>query len=209
MPEEQEGGTTLISLFNRLAAGDTSAADEIIAHAMERLKRLAHKRLKSFPAVRGLHETEDVVQGAAMRLYRALKAVPPTSVEQFLRLASTQIRRELIDLKRHEFGVNEDRVRVVLDPAQSPSQVGQLFDRPEKDATEKAERQEQMQEQMQELDKRVDNLPEDQRDVFEHVFYRGLAYGDVAQILGVSESTVKRRWYDALDTLKPLLSREG
>jgi len=33
MSDESEGGKTLIPLFDRLAAGDTSAADEIIKHS--------------------------------------------------------------------------------------------------------------------------------------------------------------------------------
>lgn len=194
MSEEQEGGTTLIPLFDRLAAGDTSAADEIIGHAMERLKLLARKRLLSFPAVRHLHETDDIVQGAAMRLHRALKAVRPTSVEQFMRLASTQIRRELLDLKRHEFGVNEDRAGVMLDPSQPLSQVGQQTDDGEDTRLLR-----------EEFHERVGSLPEEERAVFEMVFYQGLTQKDVARALGVSESTVKRRWYDAQETLHRLL----
>ena len=62
MPDEHEGGTTLIPLFDRLAAGDTGAADEIIDKALKRLELLAHKRLQSFPFVHGLHQTDDIVQ---------------------------------------------------------------------------------------------------------------------------------------------------
>ncbi len=204
MHDENDGGTTLIPLFDRLAAGDTSAADDIIEHAMGRLKLLAHKRLKSFPAVHQRHQTDDVVQNAAMRLYSALKAVRPTSVEHFMRLASTQILRELIDLKRHEFGVNEDRVQVVLDPAQATSQVGQIFEEPNKAAKEK-ERQRKQQKEFYEI---VEYLPEEERVVFEWVFIHGMTYKEVAQRLGQSESTVKRRWYDAQETLHRLLQAD-
>jgi RNA polymerase sigma factor (sigma-70 family) len=204
MSDEHTGETTLIPLFDRLAAGDTSAADDIIDHAMERLKLLAHKRMKSFPAVRQRHETVDVVQGAAMRLYRALKAVRPTSVEQFLRLAATQIRRELLDLKRHEFGVNEDRVQVVFGPGGSTSEANHILDGPAKDAKEKEKRRQ----RQEEIDELVEHLPKEERGVFEQIVYQGLAHKDVAHALGISESTVKRRWYDAQETLHRLLSAE-
>ena len=193
MPDENEGGTTLLPLFDRLAAGDTSAADEIITHAMGRLTLLARKRLKSFPAVRGLHETGDVVQEAAMRLHRALKEVRPASVAQFMRLASTQIRRELIDLKRHEFGVGEDRVRVEFGPGGSTTQVNRILDGPDRGAQENARRGE----QLRDIEERVERLPEEERTVFELSFYQGMSQEEVARFLCVSVPTVKRRWRSA------------
>lgn len=116
-----------------------------------------------------------------MRLYRALKAVRPTSVEQFLRLAATQIRRELLDLKRHEFGVNEDRVQVIFGPGGSTSEARQILDGPPKDAEEDKERRRQRQE---EIDEQVEHLPEEERVVFEQIVYQGLAHKDVAHALG-------------------------
>ena len=136
-----------------------------------------------------------------MRLYRALKSVHPTSVEQFMRLASTQIRRELIDLNRYERGVKEGRVQVVFDPAKSPSQVGRIFEQ-EGERTDDGEDTRLLREEFHE---RVDDLPEEERVVFEMVYYEGLTQTDVAHALGVSESTVKRRWYDAQETLHRLL----
>ena len=204
MFDENEGGTTLMPLIDRLANGDTSAAEEIIKHSMERLRLLAHKRLLSFPDVRGRQETDDVVQHAALKLYRALKADAPTSPGHLMRLASTQIRRVLLDMKRHEVGVGEDRVKVVLDPAQATSQVGRIFDQPDKAAKEKEKKRM----RLQEIDEQVENLPEDQRDVFQQVYYQGLPYGDVARALEISESTVKRRWYDAQDKLHQLIGQD-
>jgi RNA polymerase sigma factor (sigma-70 family) len=205
MPDEHTGGTTLIPLFDRLAAGDTSAADEIITHSIERLRRLAHKRMKSFLAVRQRHETDDVVQGAALRLHRALKAIRPTSVEQFTRLAATQIRRELLDLKRHEFGVNEDRVQVVFGPGGSTSEANHILDGRTKDAKEK-ERRRQLKEEIDEL---VEHLPEEERVVFEQIRYQGFTHEEVAHALGVSESTVDRHFCKAKILLRKLLKRNA
>src|SRR4051812_5842583 len=111
MSDEHEGETTLIPLFDRLAAGDASAAELIIKRSMGRLELLARQRLAHFPLVKQQNQTDDVVQGALLRLHRALGAVTPESVGHFMRLASVQIRRELLDLRRRIEGVGKDRVR--------------------------------------------------------------------------------------------------
>ena len=201
MPDENEGGTTLIPLLDRLAAGDTGAADEIIDKALKRLELLARKQLKSFHIVRASHQTDDIVQQMAMRFYRTLKEVTPLTVGHLLRLASTQIRQALIDLARHERGVREGRVQVVLDPAKSLSEAGQIFEQ-EGEQTDDGEDTRLLREEFHE---QVGKLCEEERVVFEMVYYEGLTQKDVAHALGVSESTVKRRWYDAQETLHRLL----
>src|SRR4051794_38006010 len=128
MSDENEGATTLIPLFERLANGDKSAAEEIIGHAMRRLKEMAHLRLRSYEKVHQLHQTDDVVQNAAMRLYRALKDVVPTSPGHFTRLCAEQIRRELIDLARSEYGVNQDRVQVKFGVGGSTTEANAVLD---------------------------------------------------------------------------------
>jgi RNA polymerase sigma-70 factor (ECF subfamily) len=195
MFDEHEGETTLIPLFDRLAAGDTSAADEIIEHSMARLKLLAHKRLMSFPLVHKSHETDDIVQGASVRLYRALKGIAPASAGHFMRLAAIQIRRELLDLQRHLAGIRKGVVRV--DGEQVEHQEQKTDDGKETELLR------------EEFHEQVGNLPEEERAVFEMVYYQGLTHKDTAHALGVSESTVKRRWYDAQDHLHKLLKNDS
>src|SRR5262249_30189778 len=91
-------------LLDRLAAGDVSAADHLIAHSIERLHKLAHFMLRKYPQVRRWYETRDISQAAALRLRKALAAVKPASAKDFMNLAAVQIRRELCDLLRHEYG---------------------------------------------------------------------------------------------------------
>ncbi len=90
--------TQLHRLLARYQAGDRTAWDELYDLAGKRLKALAHRMLRRFPRVHGFEETDDVVQNATVRLLRALKIVQPGSVQQFFALASTQIRRELLDM---------------------------------------------------------------------------------------------------------------
>lgn len=68
---EQVGETTreLELLIRRWGEGDESVRESIVARACERLRLLAHRRLRDFKKarVRGF-DTEDVAQEASLRL---------------------------------------------------------------------------------------------------------------------------------------------
>ena len=90
--------------ISRLNAGETSARQDLVEHAMMRLHLLARRQLRHFPRVARWEQTDDVLQNATLRLLRALREVRPTSMAQFFSLAGLQIRRELLDLARHYYG---------------------------------------------------------------------------------------------------------
>ena len=87
-----------------LARTDRSSRDELLRRVEARLRRLAHGLLRGFPSVSRWEGTDDVVQGAALRLLRALDHVTPENPRRFFGLAAQMIRRELIDLARHHHG---------------------------------------------------------------------------------------------------------
>src|SRR5690349_18929280 len=88
----------------RLRRGDAAALNELIVLTSDRLQVLTRRMLRGYPRVRRWAETDDVLQSALVRLCRALEQVRPPSVRDFYALATTQVRRELIDLARHYFG---------------------------------------------------------------------------------------------------------
>src|SRR5262245_40341419 len=90
--------------LERLHVGDEAALDELLRHAGDRLEKLTRQMLRAHPAVRRWAETGDVLQGALMRLVRALRQVHPASLRDFFALATQQVRRELIDLARRFYG---------------------------------------------------------------------------------------------------------
>jgi RNA polymerase sigma-70 factor (ECF subfamily) len=53
----------------------------------------------------------------------------------------------------------------------------------------------------------VEALPEPERAAFDLLWYQGLTQEEAAQVLGVSISTVKRRWLDARLSLQQALCR--
>jgi RNA polymerase sigma-70 factor (ECF subfamily) len=159
----------------RWRAGDRAAADELLQAVGERLQRMAHVMLRQFPAVRGLAETGDVVQEACLRLLTTLRSVEPNSTTHFFRLASLQIRRELLDLARGRV-----RRRTV-----GLEQAAEVVDQRSSE-TEDLER-------WQRFHEEVEKLPEDEREVFGLLFYLDWKQEEAAEHLGVDVRTVRRR----------------
>jgi RNA polymerase sigma-70 factor (ECF subfamily) len=176
--------------LDRLGAGDLSARDELIEHICAVLQRLAERMLSQFPGVRRWEGADDVSNSAAMRLWKALEAVKPATPRDFYRLAALQVRRELLDLARHHRGPqgftgNYESVA----PADSDSHV--VAEPP--DTTNQPERLA----QWTDFHRQVERLPDEEREVFDLLFYQELPHAEAAQLLGISESTLRRRWLAA------------
>lgn len=191
MSDRNADTDTLQAMLDRLAAGDPRAADELIEHSQGRLRKMAHERRVS-DRVQRWEQTDDVLQNALLRLHRAVKKEKPTSVVHYLRLAAEQIRRELIDMSRHHFGPEGQGKHHNTDPAKRDSEATPLHD-------EKPGREPQPQQHLlvKEIHEQVQELPEEELEVFDLVFYQGLSQEQAAAQLGVSVPTVKRRWRSA------------
>ncbi len=194
MADPQGNTTVLKGLLDRLAAGDLAAADELIEHAMDRLRRMARVKLHANAIVARNEQTDDLVQGAALRLCRAVKAVQPRTVRDFINLTAEQVRRELIDLYRHHRGAQADAANRESGPGQPDSQG---FVRPRVEAEPDSAPGPRTELERKELDEQVDRLPEAEREVFKMIHYLGMEQQDVAAQLHVSVPTVKRRWRSA------------
>lgn len=190
----------LQALVDRLNRGDLSARDELIGQACERLRRLTRRLMQDFRRVRAFEESDDVVQNAAVRLMRRLRARPPASVAEFFRQAAREIRCELIDLARshygpHGMGANLARPapRGGGETPPAPADPADTTNDPARLAS------------WTELHQRVEALPEEEQAVFDLLWYQGLSQEEAAGVLGVSLATVKRRWLSARLRLQELL----
>jgi RNA polymerase sigma factor (sigma-70 family) len=190
--EAEDSEKRLQECLDRLASGDPHARDDLIAIACSRMQGLAHRMLLSYPAVRRHEGTDDVVQNAAMRLYRALAEVRPASLRHFSGLAALQIRRELLDLARKHAGpesyaanheTNYARVGGEERAKVSDAPAGQI--------------QIETLEEWTRLHEAAASLPEEERELFHVVWYLGAKQDEAATLLNCSERTVKRRWANA------------
>jgi len=174
-----------------LRAGDTQARDRLIEHTCERLRRLTRKMLGGFPRVHRWEETDDVFTEAVSKLHRSLESVCPASPRQFYGLAATQIRRVLIDMARHyqgPQGLASNQETGSLGGAAKEGGDGGSGDRREEPGSLL---------EWTEFHGLVESLPEEEREVFNLLWYEGLPQAEAARVLGLSPRTLTRRWQDA------------
>jgi RNA polymerase sigma-70 factor (ECF subfamily) len=183
--------TVIQGCIDRLLAGDESARAELLGCAVGRLKRLASKMLKGYPAVARWEQGDDVAQNALIRLERALRKVAPPTARDFFRLAAALVRRELIDLARHYYGPRgpgahhssqAKRRRSSADAAAPVPSAPDTTSDPGKLAA------------WSEFHRAVDSLGEADRELFDLLWYQGLTRLEAARVLGVSERTIASHW---------------
>ncbi len=180
--------TEIQGLLDLANAGDEEARSRLFDHTCGRLLKLTRAALARYPAVRRWEATDDVFVNAMMRLHRALDAVRPATARHFFNLAGTQIRRELLDLKKHYYGP-EGIGRNHHTDHQSPDAAGGRLANAVHEPEDPFE--------WGEFHEAVEQLPEETREVFNLVYYQGLSQQEAADVLEVGLSTVKRRWQAA------------
>jgi len=174
--------------LDRWQAGDRAAADELLRPVLARLRNLAAKMLRAFPNVRGLADTDDVLQSSLMRLFRTLRNLRPATPRDFFNLAAVHIRRELLDLARRARG--REAHPLVLGSTDTP-QV------PEPAAPAVAD-----DELWVRFHEAVDQLPVEQREVVGLVFYHGWTKAQIGELFQVDARTIRRRWAEARQHLR-------
>jgi RNA polymerase sigma factor (sigma-70 family) len=180
--------------LDRIRGGDEAARGELLSCACERLRKLARKMLKGYPNVRRWEQTDDVLQNAAIRLHRTLQQLPVPTALDFFRLAALNIRRELLDLARRYYGPQGQGAHHDTwgpgDPSTTRSDAGPAAPpEPAHDPARLAV--------WGELHERIAALPDEEREVFDLLWYQGLSQAEAAGLLNVSERTLKRRWQGA------------
>jgi len=178
MTGSQIGTTELQDLLQRGRAGDRAARDRLAQSVYQRLEQLARQMLRRFPALRRREDTGDILHGALVRFVRALEVTSIRDTQHFYALAATQIRRELIDLAR--------RCR----SEQAPEPGVRDLRNAAADTVEDLDR-------WCAFHEAVSQLPDDERAVFESVFYHDLSQSELADQVGVHPKTIQRRYRSA------------
>lgn len=132
-------------------------------------------------------QSEEMLSAVVERLMKALRAARPGNVRQFFKIANQHMRWELNDLARR---LDERTPMIALgdaDPASPQSTASQL--------SPVARR----------IFQAIDDMPEDEREVFELVRIQGMTHREAAECLEVAERTVERRLNRGLLLLRQLL----
>jgi RNA polymerase sigma-70 factor (ECF subfamily) len=188
-----EPTTIVIQRYLDALVGDTPA-DPIIRDLLERaagrLRLLCGALLyRSYPRLTQPPlnlETDDLLNGVVARLLMALREARPTNVRGFFALASQHMRWQLNDLAR----------RLDQQPAEGALPDAGVAGPPGSTAELTPDGRRML--------GAIEDLPQDEREVFDLVGIHGLTHGEVASLVGISEKTVQRR----LNRAKLLLAEQ-
>jgi RNA polymerase sigma-70 factor (ECF subfamily) len=194
MSQDSEAQRLLDRLAEGEGQGDRPARERLIALAQDRFAALARAMLRRYPHVRRWAQTDDLLNAALLRLDRSLAEVRPGSLGHFDNLAAAQIRRELIDLARKVRGPEGVGAHHHTDPDGRLDQVAASSARPE------------TLEEWTAFHEAVARLPDEERQVVDLLWYRGLTHAQAAEALGVATKTVQRRWASARLLLQDALA---
>jgi RNA polymerase sigma factor (TIGR02999 family) len=194
MSDPELDSVRLQALLNRMRTGDRDAEDRLLRAVIGRFRNLARRMLQSeFRDLRNVAQTGDVVQESLLRLLRALKQVTPETTRDFFNLAAEQIRRQLLDLARRH---RRDRTEAL----QLRDESSSSGNHPPDPAPPPVDL-----DLWEQFHRAVAELPIEQREVVGLTFYHGWTKAQIAELFGVDERTVRRRWKAACKTLNDAL----
>jgi RNA polymerase sigma-70 factor (ECF subfamily) len=188
MPQPSTGRTTL--LLRRLRKGDDDARNQLLDHASKKLRRRARQMLRNYPGVRRWEQTDDVLQKALFRLHQALATVPLDSPRHFWNLGAVNLQWALIDLARRYRAVAA-AVLYTAEGDETDNRRLPFAERPDR-TLEPASLDD-----WTEFHLAAQSLPEEEREVFHLLWYLELTQQEAAELLGISLSTLGRRWRSA------------
>ena len=188
----------LEDLLRRSDSGEPEAFDDLISFSIQRLTALTRKMLAGEDFVRRWQQTDDVFQNAALRLQRALKEVHPTTKKDFFSLAATMIRREILDMARQLRRRKSDAAHHYSEPLSTEKSSDlRLWEGADETSPETWCR----------FHEAIDRLDGRKREMIELLYYQGMTIRQAAEMLDVSERTVRRLWRDVKLEIEEVLER--
>jgi RNA polymerase sigma-70 factor (ECF subfamily) len=133
-------------------------------------------------------QPEEMLDAVVERLLQAMRSFRPQTVRQFFALVNQHMRWELNDVARR-LDEQPSALELREDVVPAPPSSGSVL-------TPDGRR----------MLKAIDDLPEDEREVFGLVHVQGMTQGEAAEVLGVSVRTVQRRLNRSLLSLAEQLN---
>lgn len=158
--------------------GDDAARDELFNITYEQLRKIARNLLLT-DRQRFVFQPTELVSECALRMF-GLEEIDWRDRAHFVAMATTTMRRVVIDAARQKKAVKRDGIEFTLVTAHL-GQGQEALD-------------------LEELDQALDRLSAispKMAKVVELKYFGGLTNVEVAEVLGTSESTVKRSWRSA------------
>ncbi len=191
----------LRGLIDRLKAGDMSARHDLVLRAYFRLQKHLHTQMRGFERQQSHIESDEVRNEVIARFIKAIDDVQFDRVCDYIRFLSVLVRRELIDCTRKLYGLRGEGAnrpgQLAASDASSPGGMVQPIDTAAIDSAHQAE--------LHKLYEKLNALPEELRDVVDHLYFAQLTQEEAAESLGISQTEVHRRWVQARRWLHHLM----
>jgi len=190
-PEPGRSDNSITALLVQLSAGNREVEAQLIPQVYGELRRLAARYMRHERGNHTLQPTALVNEAYALLIQQ--KQVPWQSRAHFFATASQLMRNILVDYARTRNAAKRGGMqrRVTLSEAVLQAENRTLDVLVLNEALERLAR----------LDPR-------QARIVEHHFFGGLSFEESAEVLGVSDRTVKRDWSMARSWLKGELSKQ-
>ncbi len=184
--ERLQGDVT--QLLEAVRDGDSQAMDRLVPLVYEELRALAKRELYREQQGHTLHATA-LVHEAYLKL--AGSGIPASDRAHFLAIAARAMRQVLVDHARRRKAVKRggELVRTTLTDSGAPVDF-----RPD---------------ELIALDEAMEQLDPRQRQVVEFRFFAGMEEKEIAEVLGISDRTVRREWVKARAWLYRALYPDG
>ena len=175
-------------LLEAVRGGDSQAMDRLVPLVYEELRALAKRELYREQPGHTLHATA-LVHEAYLKL--AGSGIPASDRAHFLAIAARAMRQVLVDHARRRKAVKRggELARTTLTDSGAPVEF-----RPD---------------ELIALDEAMERLDPRQRQVVEFRFFAGMEEKEIAEVLGVSDRTVRREWVKARAWLYRSLYPDG
>jgi RNA polymerase sigma factor (sigma-70 family) len=185
--------TTLRYWLGKHNAGDPAAMSELLRFSQDRILAHIRHQFKAFNRLARYVDTEDVLVDVQFKVSQTFRAEPFTDLMHFLRLTARMARNQMVDLTRRYFGpqgAGTQEIHGLNAPASDPSVACHSEPR----AADEPPDARALRTEMNDV---IAGLPQDHRDLFDLLYYNQLSRADAAEALGVSLSTLDRRWIAA------------
>jgi RNA polymerase sigma factor (TIGR02999 family) len=175
-------------LLHLVRAGDPQALDRLVPLVYEELRSLAKRELHREQQGHTLHATA-LVHEAYLKL--AGSGMPASDRAHFLAIAARAMRQVLVDHARRRKAAKRGGEMVRTTLADSGASVNFRPD------------------ELIALDAALEKLDPRQRQIVEFRFFAGMGEKEIAEVLGVSDRTVRREWVKARAWLYRALYPDG